>query len=147
MTSTPIQATDEILVPFPAAEVWPVLVDFAGYQHWWPKSLAIRVIAEGAGLVGTQLEIRPLGGRPFQCQVEAVEWPSRIRMRYFGGFIDGFGEWRLEPVGQQTRVIYQLDVQAHGWLVVLLGKVLNLARLHSRSMQTVLENLRHALGH
>jgi carbon monoxide dehydrogenase subunit G len=66
-------------------------------------------------------------------------------MRYFGGFIDGVGEWRLEPLGQETRVIYRLEVEARGWLVALLGKVLNLARIHSRSMQTILQNLASAL--
>ncbi len=66
-------------------------------------------------------------------------------MQYFGGFIDGFGEWRLEPRGRDTRVIYRLEARAHGWLVVLLGKMFNLAHVHSRSMQTVLKNLKHAL--
>lgn len=66
-------------------------------------------------------------------------------MRYFGGFIDGFGEWLLAPQGQDTCVIYRLEVNAHGWLVVLLGKVLDLARLHSRSMESILQNLNHVL--
>ncbi|TMQ74724.1 hypothetical protein ACCUM_3442 [Candidatus Accumulibacter phosphatis] len=66
-------------------------------------------------------------------------------MRYFGGFIDGFGEWLLAPQGQDTRVIYRLEVNAHGWLVVLLSKVLDLSKLHSRSMESVLQNLKHVL--
>lgn len=144
MTSTPIDATDEITIPFPATEVWPVLADFAVYSRWWPKSLEIRILSGGM-LLGTEVEIRPAGGRSFRCRVEAVDEPRRIQMRYFGGFIEGFGEWRLEPLGQETRVIYKLEAKAHGWMAVLLGKVLNLGQIHSRSMQLVLQNLSQEL--
>jgi hypothetical protein len=33
MVSTPIQATDEITIPAPVSEVWPVLADVAGYPR------------------------------------------------------------------------------------------------------------------
>jgi uncharacterized protein YndB with AHSA1/START domain len=145
MMRTPIQAFDEIIIPRPAAEVWPVLADFEGYPRWWPKSLGIRVLSGGGELIGTEVEVRPFGGRPFRCRVEAVDMPNRIQMRYFGGFIDGLGEWRLEPLGQETRVTYRLEAQAIGWVVVLLGKVVDLARLHSRLMQEVLRNLDNVL--
>lgn len=141
MNSTPIHATDEIIIPHPATKVWPVLVDFAGYPRWWPKSLGIRLLSGSAGLLGTEVELRPRGGRPFRCRVERVDVPKCIQLRYFGGFIDGVGEWQLEPLGQETRVVYRLEVEVRGWLVVLLGKVLNLARIHSRFMQSVLHNL------
>ncbi len=145
MTTTPIYATDKITISLPAIEVWPLLADFEGYPRWWPKSLEIHVLSSSEELLGTEVEIRPFGGRPFRCRVEAVDAPKRILMRYFGGFVDGTGEWRLEQLGKETQVIYRLEVQAHGWLVALLDKVLNLAHLHSRSMKTVLQNLRREL--
>jgi len=145
MASTPIQATDEITIQAPVGEVWPVLADVEGYPRWWPRSLGVRVWSTGGEVLGTEVEMRPSGGRSFVCRVEAVKVPTRIRMRYGGGFIEGFGEWRLEPLGEQTRVSYQLEVQAHGWLVFCLGKVMNLAGVHSRSMQEVLKNLKHVL--
>ena len=122
-----------------------MLADLGGYSRWWPKSVRIRALASDVELLGTEVEIHPVGGRPFRCRVEAVDVPKRIRMRYFGGFIEGFGEWLLEPLGLDTRVIYRLEVNAHGWLVVRLGKMLDLAQIHSRSMQTILHNLNHAL--
>ncbi len=143
---TPIHATDEIVIPLPATEVWPVLADFGGYPRWWPKSLEIRLLSDGAELLGTEVELRPVGGRSFRCRVEGVDVPKRIKMRYFGEFIDGVGEWRLEPMGQETRVTYTLEVEASGWFVALLGKVLNLARIHSRFMQTILQNLANVLA-
>ncbi len=145
MISTPIRATDEIIIPLPATEVWQVLADFGGYSRWWPKSVRIRALSSDVELLGTEVEIHPVGGRPFRCRVEAVDVPKRIQLRYYGGFIDGYGEWRLQSLGQQTRVIYRLEAQARGWLVVLLGKVLDLGRLHSRSMQDVLQNLNDVL--
>lgn len=141
MISTPIRATDEIVIAYPAGDVWPVLADFAGYGRWWPKSLRVRVLSHAGETLGTEVEIHPVGGRPFRCRVEAVDVPNRIRMRYFGGFVEGVGEWRLEPSDEATRVTYALDVEARGWLVALLGKVLDLGRVHSRHMQSTLNNL------
>ncbi len=145
MISTPIHATDEIVIPLSATEVWPVLADFGGYPRWWPKSLGIRLLSSGTELLGTEVELRPLGGRPFRCRVEKVDALKRIQMRYFGGFIEGVGEWRLEPLGHETRVIYCLEVEARGWLVAMLSKALNLAQIHSRFMQAVLQNLANVL--
>jgi uncharacterized protein YndB with AHSA1/START domain len=145
MISIPIHATDEITISLPATEVWPALADFGEYSGWWPKSVRLRVLSGGVEPLGTEVEIQPIGGRRFRCRIEAVDVPKRLRMRYFGGFIEGFGEWRLEPVGPDTRVIYWLEVNAHGWLVVLLGKMFDLPKIHSRSMQTILHNLKHLL--
>ena len=67
-------------------------------------------------------------------------------MRYVGGvFIEGFGEWRLEPLGHAARVSYRLVARANVWLVFCLGKLMNLAGVHSRSMREVLKSLRHVL--
>ena len=145
MMTTPINAIDEITIALSPSEVWKVLADFRGYSHWWPKSLGLRLVSGGDASLGTEMEIRPNGGRPFRCRVEQVVEPQHIRMRYFGGFVDGIGEWLLEPRGGETRVIYRLEVRANGWLVVLLGKMFNLGQIHSRSMQAVLQNLKHIL--
>ena len=64
-----------------------------------------------------------------------------MRMRYGNGFIVGTGEWRLTAVAGGTRVTYELDVVAEGWLVALLGRVLPFGRMHSRLMAEILETL------
>jgi carbon monoxide dehydrogenase subunit G len=68
-----------------------------------------------------------------------------MKMQYFGGFINGTGEWRLEPSGNGTRLTYSIDAQAHGWLVKLLSLGMNLGAVHSRQMHEVFENLNRAL--
>ena len=89
--------------------------------------------------------MRPFGGRPFRCRVEAVAEPSSIRTQYYGGFIEGRGEWRLSPSGSGTRVRYELDVLAEGRLVAWLARILPLGRLHSRQMQGVFRQLERVI--
>ena len=144
-TVTPIKAIDEAIVPFPPTEVWRVLADIAAYPSWWPRHLGLRMLHREPGLVGSEVEERPFGGRPFRCRVEAVEEPCTIRTRYYGGFIEGRGEFRLESVGSATRVRYELDVQAEGRAVACLGRILPLGRIHSRLMQSVFRQLQRAL--
>jgi uncharacterized protein YndB with AHSA1/START domain len=144
-TVTPIRATDEMTLPFPPAEVWKVLADVAAYPGWWPRRLGLRVLRAEAGLVGSEVEQRPFGGRPFRCRVEAVEELLSIRTRYHGGFIEGRGEWHLEPAGSGTRVRYELDVLAEGRLVAFLGRILRLGRLHSRQMEGVFRQIERRL--
>ena len=141
MQTTPIQASDDRVLPFPPEEIWAVLADVAASPRWWPASLGLTVRGASLGLVGSEFEICPRGGRPFRCRVEAIESPRRMRMHYPGPFIVGTGEWRLEAVTGGTRVVYALDVQAHGWLVALVGEFLPLGKIHSKSMQEVLANL------
>lgn len=141
MPAAPIQAVDERLLPFAPEQIWPVLADVTASPRWWPASIRLTVLHASPGLIGSELEVCPRGGRPFRCRVEAIEPPRRMQMRYGDGFVTGTGEWRLEAVAGGTRVAYALDVQAHGWLVALLGKLLPLGKIHSKSMQEVLANL------
>ena len=66
-------------------------------------------------------------------------------MLYHGDLIKGSGVLRLEPSGSGSRVTYDLDVQARGWLVALLACLIDLAGIRSRHIQGVLENLRRVL--
>lgn len=142
MPATPIQALDERIMPFSADAIWSVLADVTGSPHWWPTSVQVKVIHSTPVLVGSEMDICPRGGRPFRCRVEAVEAPRRMVMRYPGEFITGTGEWRLDPIGSHsTHVIYMIDVSAQGWLATLLGRVLPLSKIHSRSMQDILTAL------
>lgn len=141
MPAAPIQAVDERVLPFAREQIWPVLADVTASPRWWPASIRLTVLNASPGLIGSEMEVCPRGGRPFRCRVEAIEPPRRMQMRYGNGFVTGTGEWRLDAAPGGTRVAYELDVQAHGWLVALLGKLLPLGKIHSKSMQQVLANL------
>lgn len=141
MVQVPIQACDERVIPFAREQMWSVLVNLPSSPRWWPASVKLKVLSASPGVVGSEMEVHPRGGRPFRCRVETVEPPGRMRIRYGNGFIVGTGEWRLTAVPGGTRVTCEWDVVAMGWLVALLGKLLPLARFHSRSMAEVLEAL------
>ncbi len=146
MMTTPIRAVDERVLPFAPDQIWPVLADVNGYPQWYPPSLQLQVRTVTADGIGSVVELRPRGGRAFRCRVESLEPPRRMRMRYPGDFIAGTGEWRLEPVAGGTRVVYELDVVAHGRLAAWLGKLLPLGKIHSKFMREVLENLEQQTG-
>jgi coenzyme Q-binding protein COQ10 len=141
MSSATIQAIDARVVPFSPEQVWAVLADVPSSPRWWPASVRLRVLTATPAVVGTEFEIRPRGGRAFRARVEEIEAPRRLRLRYGNGFVTGTGEWRLAPVPGGTRVEYALDVRAHGWLVAVLGALLPLGKVHSRSMGEVLASL------
>ena len=143
---TRIQAVDEIEVPFPPETVWRALADIAAYSTWWPAAIRLRVTRFVPGLVGSEIELRPRGGRAFRCRIDAVDPPRRLRTEYVGGFISGLGEWRLEPSETGTRVSYEVDVRAEGRLVAWIGRILPLARVHSHQMQAVLRGLGQMLA-
>lgn len=145
MPAATIQAVDERALPFVPEQIWPVLANAERFPTWYPVSVGVKVLATSASIVGSEFEIKPRGGRPFRCRVEAIEPPRRMRMCYPGPFIVGSGEWRLEAVAGGTRVAYALDVEAHGWLVAVLGKLLPLGKIHSKSMQEILANLEAAV--
>lgn len=138
---TPVRATDELTIPFAIEDVWSVLVRIREYPQWWPRSVGLRVLKEKPEVVGSSVQLRPFGGRAFKCRVLEMEVPSRLCMEYFGGFIEGRGEWRLETIGDATRVQYVLDVQAAGLIVACLGRITPLGKFHSMQMKSVLRQL------
>lgn len=145
MRQTPIHAVDHIPLPLSPTEIWPVLADISRYPQWWPKLLRVRVMQSTPALIGSELELRPLGAKRFSCQVVSFVAPERIDLEYRGGVIEGTAKWRLEPAGQGTRVSYAIDVLAKGRLVALVGRILDLNTMHSLSMQAIFRNLRREL--
>ena len=59
----------------------------------------------------------------------------------------GIAEWRLEPAGQGTRVIYDMDAEVTDLLVTLVGTVIDLKSIHSYSMRGIFRNLKRQLLH
>ena len=75
--------------------------------------------------------------------MQPLEW--RICLQYDGVYMGGVAEWRLEPVDQGTRVIYDMDAGVNDPLVALVGKVINLKSIHSYSMRNIFLNLKKQL--
>lgn len=146
MISTPIHANDSILLPLPAETIWPLLADICNYPRWWPAVLFPRVTASAdGGLIGTKLHLRPLATRQFTCKVVAVAAPHTIDLEYIGPFITGSGRWTLTPEGERTRLSYRIEVEAHGFLVAVAGRCVDLRWMHGQSMHLIFSALRRQL--
>jgi ribosome-associated toxin RatA of RatAB toxin-antitoxin module len=118
-----------------------VLVDIAAYPQWYPRRVGMSVVKALPGVVGSELRLRPLGGRSFCCRIESIEEPRSILVRYHGDFIRGTGRWMLEGDRTHTQVSYILDATAHGVLAAVLARLLDLGRVHSGQMRVVLRDL------
>ncbi len=143
--TTPLRMIDATTVPFVPSDVWPVLADIAGYSQWWPWSLFVRLRHAEPGLVGTEFAIRPYGWRSFRCRVVSFEEPRCICLQYDGCYLGGVAQWRLEPVGQGTKVIYDMDAVVHDPLVTLFGALISLESVHAYSMRGIFTNLEQML--
>lgn len=139
---TAIIARDQATIPATPDQVWAVLADVRGYPGWWPQDLGLRVLSQEPGLVGSEVEIRPRGGRPFKCRVTAADPPRRMEMEYFGGFVEGRGTWEIARDAGGARVTYTLEARARGWLVAMMARFMDLGAVHSRQMSGVFEGLR-----
>ena len=118
-----------------------------GWEVKGPAQLRVRVLKATTGRVGSPIEVRPRGGW-FVCEVSQVIPDKEIRIQYIEGVHRGTGRWTLEKVAEGTRVCYQIDLEPQGWLPRLLLQFLDLARIHSRSMEKVFDGLEKWLkGH
>ncbi len=145
MPGIPIRTTDSMLFPLPPRILWQLLADIDRYPYWWPKSLHVRAIPAPDGLIGSEVQVRPLGIRAFICRVVAVREPISIDLDYSGSLITGKAQWVLVPEGQGTRVSYVTDVILHGTMAAWLARCIDLKRVHSFSMARIFRGMRRQL--
>ena len=141
-----ITTSEELTVPFTAEEVWDVLAAASDYPDWWPVQWRARLLSEQPGLVGTEVEVRPLLGGRFCFRFEELHEPLAMRLRFFGGRFEGPGGFLLRP-GQEghTRVRYDVDVFVRGVGTGAISQILPLDALHRFHMRSVLRNLARRL--
>jgi ribosome-associated toxin RatA of RatAB toxin-antitoxin module len=136
----PIRANDCRTVPFNVAEVFQAVLDFSSYARWWPPQLRMRVLRMTPDFVGSQVEVRPRGGR-FVCEITQVIPEREIGIRYVDGLHRGIGTWSFDQQSQGTRICYQIDLESQGWLLRSLSHVMDFGRLHSQQMEQVFDGL------
>jgi hypothetical protein len=71
----------------------------------------------------------------FSSRVTAIEPSRRLQADLFDGTFEGTIEWRLEPLGDQTRVEVEFRVRTSGVIPSLLALVVNMGERHSETMQ------------
>ena len=124
----------------PRTRVQQVLTDLEHYPEWWPSQLRIRVLRTTPDFIGSQIEVRPMGGR-FTCEVVGIEQDRVIHIGYVDGLHRGIGVWTFETVGDGTTVSYRIDLEPQGWLPRLMSHFMDFGRIHSKEMQRVFDGM------
>ncbi len=138
---TRIRTSQELTVPFPPHDVWAVLSDVAAYPDWWPAKLGVQILHHPGELLGAEFEVRPMLGRMFCIRFEELESMRCMRLRFFGGSLEGPGGFHFQDLDGATRVRYEMDVFSRGLDVAVLSQVLPLERIHQSRMRSVLRSL------
>ena len=142
---TRIRTNRSLTVPHTAEVIWEVLADVARYQEWWPVRFGVQVLEAPKSLLGTVIEVRPRLGRTFRCRFEEVQEPRSIRIRFFGGVLEGPCYLVLDSLEESTRVRLEIDVYARGLGVAALSFIFPFERLHSFHVRRLLRALQHRL--
>ena len=135
-----VQAEDETIIACPSDRIWRAITDFSSYQKWWPASVKIVVHRVTPELVGSQVEIKPYGGRAFLCEVESIRDGSELRLRYSGVY-RGTGVWTIAEGDGHSRVVYRVDLEISDPFMKLLSYIVSIPRLHSKLMREVFGGL------
>lgn len=118
-----------------------MLADVIAYPEWWPAKLRVEILHHPGELLGAEFEVRPMMGRMFRIRFEELEGMRSMRLRFFGGSLEGPGGFHLQAMDGATQVRYEMDVFARGLDVAVLSQVLPLERIHQARMRSVLRSL------
>jgi ribosome-associated toxin RatA of RatAB toxin-antitoxin module len=135
-----VQAEDEEIIACPPGRIWQAITDFSSYQKWWPASVRIVVRRVTPELLGSQVEIKPYGGRAFLCEVESIRDGAELRLGYSDVY-RGFGVWTIAESGSSSRVVYRIDLEVADPFMKLLSYIVSIPRLHSKLMREVFSGL------
>jgi len=135
-----IQAEDAVIIASAQNLIWQAITDFSSYTKWWPSSVTIVVRRAAPELVGSQVQLRPFGGRAFLCEVESTREGAEMRLRYSGVY-RGTGVWTIVEGAGNCRVTYRVDLEIADPLMRLLSYIVSIPRLHSKLMKEVFAGL------
>jgi len=135
-----IQAEDAAVIASPPNQIWRAITDFSSYAKWWPSSVSIVVRRNTPELVGSQVQLKPYGGRAFVCEVESIREGAELRLQYSGVY-RGTGVWTIAAGDGNCRVTYRVDLEIVDPMMKLLSFVVPIPRLHSNLMREVFAGL------
>jgi ribosome-associated toxin RatA of RatAB toxin-antitoxin module len=141
-----IQAEDTAVIASAPNQIWQAITDFSSYTKWWPSSVNIVVRRTAPEQIGSQVEIKPYGGRAFLCEVESTREGAEMRLRYSGVY-RGTGVWTIVEGAGNCRVTYRVDLEIADPLTRLLSYIVSIPRLHSSLMKEVFTGLAGYLAH
>jgi ribosome-associated toxin RatA of RatAB toxin-antitoxin module len=135
-----VLAEDAAVIACPPDRIWQAIADFNSYQKWWPASVRIVVRRVTPEFVGSQVEIKPYGGRAFLCEAESIRDGLELQLQYFGVY-RGIGVWTIAESGSSSHVVYRIDLEIVDPFMKLLSYIVSIPRLHSKLMREVFNGL------
>jgi hypothetical protein len=141
-----IQSEDSASIAGPPGPIWQAITDFSSYATWWPSSVKIVVRRNTPELAGSQVQLRPFGGRAFVCEVESIREGVELRIQYSGVY-RGPGVWTIAAGDGNCRVTYRVDLEIVDPLMKLLSYIIPIPRLHSSLMREVFAGLAGYVAH
>jgi ribosome-associated toxin RatA of RatAB toxin-antitoxin module len=135
-----IQAEDAAVISSPPDQIWQAIADFNSFPQWWPSSVKIVVRRHSPELIGSQVQLKPYGGRAFVCEVESIREGAELRLQYSGVY-RGTGVWTIAAGEGNCRVTYRVDLEIVDPLMKILSYIMSISRLHSNLMREVFAGL------
>ncbi len=131
------EAIDQALIHATPERVFRALVDeYSGVTHWWTPVEAKPIGEIPFGQVGavSRVTVRNHGTARFTWKTTEIVENRLFRFEYLDGDLSGFGDLRLEPEGDATRISYLWKVKTRGRAHIL-GPLLNIRKRHSEVIQ------------
>lgn len=128
---------DRAVINATPEQIYRALVDeYSGVTHWWTQveSRPVGEIPFGRPGAVCTVTVRNRGTARFTWRTAEIVENDLIRFEYLKGDLAGYGDLRLEPVGEATRVSYHWQVTTRGKAHII-GPLLNISKRHSQVMQ------------
>jgi hypothetical protein len=140
-----IAAIDEVILPYPPADVRRVIGDLAHYQDWWGPPYRFETVQDrDGGGVGTA--VRMSNGSFLLWTATITEaGADRVLLTLDKGAWVGEAKWGVSPCQEGTRLIFRIDVDPRPLWLRLLARSMDFKRRHSMAMMKVFKSLRERL--
>lgn len=136
-----IAATDATTLPYAQEDTFRVVADLGAYPKWWPPSVQFQMITPGPVAPGTAVRIRSGHFVSWTATVREISPPEKIVFSYSDGAWTGDAAWIVTPQRNGCLVEYAIRLEpATAWIKAL-GRVVDLAALHSKEMRNVFHRL------
>jgi len=129
--------TDSAVIDATPGRVFALLVDeYAGRTHWWTQVESKPVGDIPFGEVGAvcTVTVRNHGTAHFSWKTTEIVENRFFRFEYLEGDLVGYGDLKLDPQGDKTRIEYRWRVKTRGKANIL-GPLLNIRKRHSQVIQ------------
>jgi uncharacterized membrane protein len=104
------------------ADVFAYIADFPRHPEWQEGLVSVTIETEGPSRVGTRVvHRRKLGPQTVTTtsEISAYDPPHLLGFRGIDGPIRAEGSQRIEPLGDRSRVLFEMELEGYG-----LGKLM-----------------------